>query len=342
MKKLAGLFTNNFGLKILAIVFAVVLWMVIVNVEDPDKAVSFSVEVEVVNADYLTQMGKTFEILDGTDTISFTVTGKRSIVETLDVSDFKAVANMENIDDSMSMVPIIITATSYSSQLEYTKRNSYLLVKVENLITAEYESEVVAEYDRLTKGCYVASPSVEPATVTVSGPKSVMEQIATAQVTLDVDGASEDVAATVEVMLLDEGGQEISQDLLQLSDTKVVATAEILMEKTVTLSFSVTGEPAAGYAYTGLECTRESITLIGVWDLLNAMDEWNISAESLSIDGAKETVTVEIALADVLPEGLALAEEDTETLTVSLLIEEEAEAEEGETTVSGVTNVLEE
>ncbi|MCD8148354.1 MAG: hypothetical protein LUE92_02080, partial [Clostridiales bacterium] len=117
LKKLAGLVTNNFWLKILSIVFAVILWLVIVNVEDPEKSVSFSVSVDIVNTEYLTDIGKTYEVLDDTDTISFTVTGQRSIVENLSASDFKAVANMENIDDSMSMVPIVITATSYSSQL---------------------------------------------------------------------------------------------------------------------------------------------------------------------------------------------------------------------------------
>lgn len=138
LKKLSSLITNNFGLKILGLVIAIILWMAIVNVQDPDKTQTFSIEVEVVNADFLTDLGKTYEVVNGTDTISFTVTGKRSVVENLTAADFKAVANIEDIDDSMSIVPIIVTATSYSSQLEITTRSSYMQVNVENLVTQEY------------------------------------------------------------------------------------------------------------------------------------------------------------------------------------------------------------
>ena len=50
-------------------------------------------------------MGKTYDILNNSDKISFTVTGKRSIIEELSDSDFTAVANMENVNDELTTVP---------------------------------------------------------------------------------------------------------------------------------------------------------------------------------------------------------------------------------------------
>lgn len=207
LKKLSSLITNNFGLKILGLVIAIILWMAIVNVQDPDKTQTFSIEVEVVNADFLTDLGKTYEVVNGTDTISFTVTGKRSVVENLTAADFKAVANIEDIDDSMSIVPIIVTATSYSSQLEITTRSSYMQVNVENLVTQEYEVEILTDGMPATS-CYVDSLSASPGTVTVTGPESVVEQIDTAQVTLDIGGTSETVSSEADILLLDESGDE--------------------------------------------------------------------------------------------------------------------------------------
>lgn len=117
LRKLTKLITNNFGLKILAAVFAIVLWLVVVNTEDPDKTKLFSVPVSIENADYLTEMGKTYEILN-TDEVSFWVTGKRSIIQELSDSDFTASANMENINEDLTMVPVTVTASRYSSQIE--------------------------------------------------------------------------------------------------------------------------------------------------------------------------------------------------------------------------------
>ena len=118
LRKVTKRITNNFGLKILAAVFAIVIWLVVVNIEDPEKTKGFVIPVTIENSDYLTDMGKTYDILNNSDKISFTVTGKRSIIEELSESDFTAVANMENINDEMTTVPVSVTASRYASQIE--------------------------------------------------------------------------------------------------------------------------------------------------------------------------------------------------------------------------------
>ncbi len=335
LKKALGLITNNFGLKVLGIVFAIALWMVIVNVEDPDKSMTFSIDVNVVNADFLTDIGKTYEILEGTDTISFTVTGKRSIVENLDVSDFKAVANLENIDDSMSMVPIVITATSYSSQLEITKRNSYLLVNVENLVTQEFEVEVVVSGTPATD-CFVSALSSSVDTIQVEGPESVVAQIASVQAEVDVDGATEQVAVTQNLVLLDANGNEVSTERLTLEERAVVATVDILMEKELDIAVSVSGTPKEGYRYTDISCDCESVLLVGDWAVLNAMSELAISSSKLSLDDVEDTFTEVLTLADYLPEGVSLADGEAEEISVTVVMEGQVTIE-GEMPVSNIT-----
>ena len=135
LRKLTKRITNNFGLKILAAVFAIVLWMVVVNIEDPEKTKGFTIPVTIENNEYLSDMGKTYEILNNTDKISFTVTGKRSIIEELSESDFTAVANLENINDDMTTIPVSVSASRYASQIEINKRDATLKVSVENLQT---------------------------------------------------------------------------------------------------------------------------------------------------------------------------------------------------------------
>ena len=60
LQKIAKLITNNFGLKVLAVIVAVIFWLIIVNVEDPERTRVFSVPVTIENADYLEDMGKTY------------------------------------------------------------------------------------------------------------------------------------------------------------------------------------------------------------------------------------------------------------------------------------------
>lgn len=64
---------NNFGLKILAVLFAVVLWIVVVNIDDPSNSKPYTTSVSLENKSYITSMGKWADYLDGKNTITFSV-----------------------------------------------------------------------------------------------------------------------------------------------------------------------------------------------------------------------------------------------------------------------------
>ena len=322
LRKLTKRITNNFGLKILAAVFAIILWMVVVNIEDPEKTKGFTIPVTIENNEYLSDMGKTYEILNNTDKISFTVTGKRSIIEELSDSDFTAVANLENINDDMTTIPVSVTASRYASQIEINKRDATLKVTVENLKSQKFPVKVV------TKGtpaayCYVESAVSTPEKITVTGPESVLEQIATIQATADVNNAEENVETNSAVVLLDNDGNEISQERLSLNRTSVAIDVHIAMGKSVPLKFTTNGTPADGYRYTGSECNDATIKLVGDSDVLSAVSELEISGPAMSIAGATNNINMSIDLAKYLPEGVSLASDQSKQITVTLVIEGE-------------------
>ena len=113
-KKILKTLVNNLGFKILAVVLAFILWLVVYNIDDPKKSKTFTTNVTVENASAVTDMNKCYEVLDGTNTVTFTVTGKRSELEKLDDTDFSAVADMNrliiNDKGNKASVPIEISA----------------------------------------------------------------------------------------------------------------------------------------------------------------------------------------------------------------------------------------
>ena len=94
MKHLA----NNPGLKLLSILFSVILWLAVVNVADPDATKSFSVPVEILNKDVITEMGKVPGIVGDTDIAVFYITGPRSYVEDMTSDDFNVTADLSQVD----------------------------------------------------------------------------------------------------------------------------------------------------------------------------------------------------------------------------------------------------
>ena len=74
-KKILKTLVNNLGFIILAVVLAFILWLVVYNFDDPKKSKTFTTNVTVENASAVTDMNKCYEVLDGTNTVTFTVTG---------------------------------------------------------------------------------------------------------------------------------------------------------------------------------------------------------------------------------------------------------------------------
>lgn len=104
---------NNFGLKILAVLFAVVLWIVVVNIDDPSNSKPYTTSVSLENKSYITSMGKWADYLDGKNTITFSVYAKRSVHNTLTNANFTATADAQKIEydekTGTYRVPVVVT-----------------------------------------------------------------------------------------------------------------------------------------------------------------------------------------------------------------------------------------
>ena len=100
LKRLGSIITNNFGLKLLSIALAFVLWVLVAQISNPVGTVSFSnVRVTFLNADLLESQGKVFQILDQTDVAKVTVRAPESVISTLSASDITAVADFAEITE---------------------------------------------------------------------------------------------------------------------------------------------------------------------------------------------------------------------------------------------------
>ena len=75
--------TNNMGLKLLSLFLAFFLWLLVVNVSNPEVERSREVQVEIVNEGTLTAAGQTYEIVGkNTVTVSYRV---RTLDEALEM-----------------------------------------------------------------------------------------------------------------------------------------------------------------------------------------------------------------------------------------------------------------
>ena len=97
INKLKDFFTKNIGLKFLAILFAVLIWFIVMNIEDYNISKTIQdIPVKMLNGNTILENGMVYDITGG-ETISITVTGPRSVVENLTASDFIATADLSHL-----------------------------------------------------------------------------------------------------------------------------------------------------------------------------------------------------------------------------------------------------
>lgn len=315
--------TNNFGLKLLAALFAVILWLAVVNIDDPKISQRFSASVVIENAEYLTEQGKYFEVLNDTNTIVFTVTAKRSYIEKLSNTDFKAVANMENAaidnESGIGKVPIEVTALRYSSLVTISKATQNLEIALDNLAQDQFIVGVETT-GTLSDGCALGEVTVSPNLLKVSGPESVVSSIDHVTASIDVTNMTADVVASVIPVLYDSDGNVVDKSDLTLNMSTVTVTVRILDIKDVSLIFNVTGTPADGYAYMDMEYEPKTIAIKGTASSLNNVTAINIPENALDISGARGDITQVIDVSEYLPSGVTIADQSQAKVNVTVHI----------------------
>lgn len=324
-RKMMKHLTNNPGLKLLSLLFSVVLWLVVVNIADPDATKSFSIPVEIVNKDIITEMGKVPNVVGDTDIAVFYISGPRSYVESMTSDDFNVTADLSQIDLSQKgeakLVPIEITAKRNDRRIEIVRRSVNMQITLEDrleqkfVISAEATGTPAEEYA-------IGNVEVTPNLLKVSGPASVVSQISRVSASINVDGVSSDVSDSVIPVLYDENGTVISSDLLEMNQSAVTIKAQILATKSVPIRCQVSGTPATGYESRRVECAPEAVLVKGKAAVLNGISVINIPADVINVDGATEDIELTVDIVPYLEElGISLVDESSSQVAVTVIVE---------------------
>ncbi len=307
MKKPSKIF-NNIGLKILAVMFSALLWLISVNINDPvDTEVYRNIPVEMENTSLLTDEGMTYEVLDDTDRVTVTVRANRSVLENINASDVTATADFSELSFT-NTVPIRLSISrSLGSQIEVTGSIDMVRLEVEE----RQERQLVIEIDQIgtpADGYIVSSVlTTDGNALRISGPQSLVSQVDRAVVEANVEGLTESINISEPIRLYDADGNEITSSRITKSVSTSNVSISILQTKEIPVTASASGEPADGYAATGeVTCAPDRITVAGRNNALANLTEIVIPADEVDLTDATEDVVELIDIREYLPDGVSL------------------------------------
>ena len=308
LKKAIGIITDNFGLKLLAVIISCGLWFVVNNITDPRIEKPFNnIPVEIINADMVTSEGKVYEVLDDTNVVNVTVVGKRSVLNYISKDDIKAVADMSKLT-FMNTVGIEVSSSRNNSELEFRTNIDNVKLAIEDMKRVQMIINT-ATVGQPAEGYVVGSVTASQNIVRLSGPESLISQIDHVDAMANIDGYSSDINTSVELKLYDADGNEIRSSSIKMNIATVNVAVTILATKEVPLSFTVADEPAEGYVVSGeVISVPETVTLAGRKNVLDAITKVSVADPLITVADKKEDVTAIVNIKKYLPTGTQFAD----------------------------------
>ena len=315
INKIKQTLTHNFGYKLLALLLGFLVWLLILNTEDPVETRDITdIVITEINAEQITEAGKAYSFEDDVNTVSVRVRGKSSLVSRLTRNDFSAVVDLSKLSIT-GAVTADVTCPRYAG-LEITPIGSstVLNVEIEDVLKKSFNVRVVTS-SNAPAGKYIGTGTATPNLVTVSGPASVVEQIKEAVVDVSVTSFNAgDITTDSELVLRRSNGDEVKTSSLTISQNTISVTVPIYNTKSVPVKLEVSGEPAEGYELISYEYEPKEITLAGPDEALAGIDE--ITLQTYDLSGAKasveDTITVSSDMTEELPSGVLFTDTEPE------------------------------
>lgn len=339
-KRFLEILRQNIGLKLLSVLIAVVIWYVVVEVNDPLETSSYQVKVTTENESYITNGKQIFHIDDSYKTVMVYLKANRSTLRSIRADDISVTADLTQIVD-LERDPVMVPLTAYCRNVlpsNITLSRTAIPITIENIASKEFPVTVDTGDSIPGQNYEVGRTTPDPEQIVINGPESIVNNIDSVIANIDVTGMTQSSTKQASIVLMNKNQEPMSPETIEddltlnTGDTGIRVAVELWRKQSdVTLQVEYGGEPAEGYKVTNITTTPETVTVAGSSDALKALkDNGNtltIPGTMVDVTGASADIAAEVNLQDIMPENMRPAKNTAEIVTVYLTILSDATME---------------
>lgn len=296
---------NKIGSILISLAIAFGLWLYVITVVSPDQErVYNNIPVTFQNSGTLTERG--LMMVSGNDiTVTVTLTGNRSDLNKIDVSNLTVVADLSSIQEageyllSYSVYPP--SDMSSGAITVQSKEPSRITVVVVDRVSKEVPVQIAYEGD-VPEGYLLdkSGAQMDYSDITIVGPADVVGQIDHAQITVDCEGRTESISGSFRFELQDADGEPVNAELITTNVGEIALNVRIAKTKTLPLTLNVVEGGGATEKSAQITMDQETIVVSGSDTALDGLEQINLGTINLAEIAEDTTLTFDV----VLPEGL--------------------------------------
>lgn len=276
---------ENTKIKLISLLSALVLWMYVVLVVDPQETKTFeNVPVAITNMDELTN--NDFVIYPEADlTTSIYITGKLSVLKNISKDDIRVYGTIINPKEGNNALYL---KADISKGVSYEFKPDTLIISLEKVV------EEKRSIDISVKGKYkdnVDTIDLEKDNIKILGPRSLVQQVQKLQAILTLDDDKDSFSTSLKLLPVDENGKEVKD--VEIENSSVNVNVTLLVEKDVPISPIFTDENINKEQY---KLSQNTVTIKGKKDIIDAITSINtqpIDATTLKV-GESNNIELEV------------------------------------------------
>lgn len=295
---------DNVKMKIFAVIFAFFMWIYVMAEVDPIIIRDIdSAPISITNSQELELLELTPSY--GTDlNVRVSLRGRRSILNSQINKGIVVEGLIENPTQGENKLDIEVV--NLDTNLEYTLYPNDKKVNLEkNLVVRKSVS--VVQSGSLPENFEIKEIKLNPASMFIQGPKSLVDSIVTLQTSLDVSDYEKDFSKKLLIIPVDKDNQEVKG--VSINQDSVFAHAIVVKTKTVPASLNLPTNESQELILSGYSLEPTEIVIKGKPSIIDSINE--IKTEVVNLESLIDTPSIKIKL--LLPTGV-----ETESLEITL------------------------
>lgn len=296
---------NKILTALLSLVIALAMWLYVVTVVSPNSDKHFyNIPVTLQSEVVLQERGLMITTADLPE-VSLHLEGNRSDLNKLNSSNITIAVDVSRIGEpgihNLTYTPSYPGDVANNSITVLNRTPGTITIEVEERVSKEVPVDI--QYNGALSEDYMADKEnkvLDHENINITGPKSVVDQIAMARIEVDLDGRVESISEQFRYTLCNEKGEPVDAALVTTDAEAVTLTLRIVRVKQIDLIVNVIDGGGATSETSSITIDPQNIRVSGSDSLLEGLESLELGTINLGEMLADEILTFPIKL----PEGI--------------------------------------
>lgn len=312
---------HDLWLKVLSLLLSIVLWAVIMDIDNPERSMRFDdIPVRIIGVSALkAQTG--LSLIEGEDTsITVSLRGQSKSVGEVRASQITATVDISGLTEANEYdLPVTVTVGKSGVEVNYITP-SKVHVRVDQVDSKDIPVEVSVS-GTPADGFRAGKPTTATKKITVEGPATELAQVAKAVASVSVAGRSSALTDfECPVTLYDQNGAAVTSGYVSSQTEKIKVSVPLYRVNTIPLT--VTLKDGGNLTENQVQCVidPESIQVVASDQaLLSEIKEINLG--EIDLGSVRTGTPITMSIKDKLPSGISLDAGQPENAKVTISVD---------------------